>query len=226
MKSQSRTIGILGGMGPQASAYIYKLLIDMSIREFGAKKNEDFPEVLIYSIPVPDFISNVKKQTEALRMLKKRVRIFNSIRVANIGIACNTAHVLLPDLQLISHARFVSMIEAVCKNVKEDKVALLATPTMLRLGIYQKYLMKRGVEVILPDKKQEAMLEEIIRKIIKGEDIDSSLEKIANALVKKKAKAIILGCTELPLAFPKSYKVPVYNSSEVLVRVLLRNYYK
>lgn len=225
MKKQNKTIGILGGMGPQASAYLYKLLIDMSVAEFGVRNNDEFPEVLLYSIPVPDFISNTKAQSEALKMLKVRTHGLNNIGVGQIGIACNTAHVLLDELQSNSNVQFVSMIEEVARAIKENVVGLLATPTMLKLGIYQRELNKQGIKVVLPNQKQKVILEKIIRKIVAGEKVGVELEKIADTLVERGAKAIILGCTELPLVFPKNYKMSVYSSSEALARALLRNYY-
>ena len=72
-----KIIGILGGMGPEASGYLYKLLIDLSIKHFNARHNDDFPEVIIHSIPVPDFISSNKKRGEALQMLLERVKELN-----------------------------------------------------------------------------------------------------------------------------------------------------
>ena len=97
-----KAIGILGGMGPEASAYMYSTLIDLAILRFGAKNNDDFPEIILHSIPVPDFISNEKQKAKALLMLKKRVKNINRMPILFLAIACNTAHVLLPQLQVIS----------------------------------------------------------------------------------------------------------------------------
>lgn len=62
-------------------------------------------------------------------------------------------------------------------------------------------------------------------KLLKGDTVQ--LEKIANDLTSRGAEAIILGCTELPLVFPKKYSLPVYkNSVEILAMALLRRYYE
>ena len=76
---RKRPIAIIGGMGPEASVYIYNLLIKQSIDLFGAVNNEDFPEIIIHSMPVPDFISSDERQDEALEMLKKRVTEINKL---------------------------------------------------------------------------------------------------------------------------------------------------
>lgn len=62
MNQQKKVIGILGGMGPQASARLVQILVEMSTKEFGAKNCDDFPEIVLDSIPIPDFISDKKKK--------------------------------------------------------------------------------------------------------------------------------------------------------------------
>src|SRR5436853_459051 len=101
MKNKS-SIGILGGMGPEASVYMYKTLIELSVKHFGAKNNDDFPEIILHSIPVPDFISNTRSKNTALKMLMDSVMDFNKLNISCLSIACNTAHLLLSDLQKVS----------------------------------------------------------------------------------------------------------------------------
>lgn len=230
MKKQ--IIGILGGMGPGASNYLYKTLIDFSIKYFGAKNNDDFPDILLDSVPVPDFISSSSKKRAALNMLKNRVKVLNIFKPSCLVIACNTAHIFLNDLQEISKTPFVSMVNEVVKNIHEDginKVGLLATPSTIKDTLYQKALQEKGISAIIPSKKEQALLEKIIRNILKGRGAGMDQKKlilIANSLKQRGAGGIILGCTELPLIFPKKYSLPIYNSVEILAMALLRNYYK
>jgi aspartate/glutamate racemase len=71
-KNSHNSIAILGGMGPQASSKLYNLLIEKSIKTYGVEDNSQFPEILLNSIPVPDFISNKKKFDEAREILVHR----------------------------------------------------------------------------------------------------------------------------------------------------------
>lgn len=227
MKTKSKTIGILGGMGPQASAYLYKLLIDISVSDFGARHNDEYPEVILYSVPVPDFISDNQKRNEARDMLKDRTNKLSLAGAKQAGIACNTAHVLLSELKH-SKLTFVSMIDEVVSEVKEKQVGLMATPSTIYSGMYQIKFEERGVETLLPSNREIKILERIIRRVLSGKILKKDthlLKTVADNLVSRGAQAIILGCTELPLMFLGRYKVPVYNSSEVLARALLRNYY-
>ncbi|MBI2018166.1 amino acid racemase [Candidatus Daviesbacteria bacterium] len=224
-----KALYILGGMGPEASVYLYKLLIDLAISQFGAKNNDEFPEIVLYSVPVPDFISNDRSRNKALNMLKQRVKLIRN--ASCISIACNTAHILLPQLQMISKIPFVSMIDETVKQVSGDgikKVGLMGTPLTIKYGLYQIALSKHGISTVIPSSGQIAILARIIRNVIKGKILTSDrecLKKIADNLKVSGAEAIILGCTELPLVFSKNYTLPVYNSVEVLAKKLLQTYY-
>lgn len=151
MRKQNRKqiIGILGGMGPQASAHLVKLLVDLSAKEFGAKNCEDFPEIILDSIPVPDFISSKKNKKIALTMLKEQIERMSQMQVGILAIACNTAHILLDQLQPVTKTSFVSVVEEIIKELRKrkiNKVGLLASPTTFKSGIFQKaFSPERGV---------------------------------------------------------------------------------
>lgn len=224
-------IGILGGMGPKASSYLYETLIDLSVKYFGAKNNDDFPEIILYSIPVPDFISSSEKKEKALKMLVARVKSLNKLNLLCLSIACNTAHVLLDKLQDNSKAPFVSMIDEVVKTLGNTykTVGLLGTPSTIEYNLYQNALKKVKILTITPNTQQIKTLEQIIRNVLAGKLVKQDTQKlikIADSLKKRGAKGIILGCTELPLVFPKKYDLPIYNSVKILAMALLQKYYK
>ena len=224
-------IGIIGGMGPQAGIELCNQLIAVSTRDFGAKNGGDFPEIILDSLPIPDFISSTKNRVVARKMLKICINKFNNLQIDQIGIACNTAHMFLPELQDVSNTPIVSMIEAVCDALADDmkSVGILASPTTIRFGIYHSALEKRGKIVITPTLKQQIILEKIIRNVIAGKLLMSDtcrLHKIASSLRKRGAQGIILGCTELPLVFPQKFSLPVFNSLKILAKALLCNNYK
>ncbi|HVF69758.1 MAG TPA: amino acid racemase [Xanthomonadales bacterium] len=227
-----QAIGVLGGMSPLASRNMYDRLIQLSMQYFGAIKNDDFPEIILHSIPVPDFISNSKDKYRAFDMLKDRVKDLNKLNISCLSIACNTAHVLLEDLQIISKAPFMSMIDEVVKTVvsnKIKKIGILGSPLIIRSRLYQSRLEKFNIDSIVPNNTQQQVLDRIIRNVISGDITkkDSKLlSSIADELVSRGARGIILGCTELPIIFPLQYKITVYNSVEILSMALLRRYYE
>ena len=229
---RNKPIAIIGGMGPEASAYLYTTLINNSVKHFHAVNNEDFPQIVLYSVPVPDFISTSTKEQEAVTILKQKVLDINKLNVLCGAIACNTAHKILNDLQSVSNFPFVSMVDEVVKVVKEDnikRVGILGTPSTIRSSIYQDAFKKEGIETLVPTENNFFNIEKAIRNVISEsttKDDKQNLENIANSLKKEGADAIVLGCTELPLVFPLKYSLPVYNSVEILSMVLLHIYYK
>jgi aspartate racemase len=227
----SGAIGILGGMGPEASSYLYRTLIEQSIDQYHASHNADFPEIVLHSIPVPDFISDASQRDVALGMLKERVVRLGGMNLACLCIACNTAHVLLPELRGLVEVPFVSMIEEVASRVAEDKlecVAVLGTPSTIRYGLYQDALRVWGVQTVEPDESGLSVCERVIRRVLSGQ-ADSAdgqeLAALADRLVQLGAQGVVLGCTELPLVFPRDGAVPVYDSLAILSSALLQRYY-
>lgn len=226
-----KTLAILGGMGPEASELMYKTLIRMSIEKFGAVHNDQFPDIVLFSVPVPDFISDESSKKAALEMLKARVQMVDPKQVQYFSIACNTAHLLLKDLQKETTVPFISMVDEMVKQIQKNgfkKIGLMGTPTTLKTSLYSSAFEKVNVESILPSQKQINQLEQIIRAVIAGKNgkkEEKQLINIADSLVAKGAEAIILGCTELPIVFPTSYKVPSFSSIAVLSEALLEKYY-
>ncbi|MFA5932568.1 MAG: aspartate/glutamate racemase family protein [Microgenomates group bacterium] len=154
MKKQKKIIGILGGMGPQASVHLVKLLVDLSAKEFGAVNCDDFPEIVLDSVPIPDFIANEKNKKIALKILKDRVRKMNKMGVNILSISCNTAHLLLSQLQDVSKVLFISMIDEIAREIKGSgirKVGLLASPTTFKSGLFQQALARE--RLVWPERR-------------------------------------------------------------------------
>ncbi|MFH1832903.1 MAG: aspartate/glutamate racemase family protein [Candidatus Levyibacteriota bacterium] len=168
-KNKKPIIGILGGMGPQASACLVNILVEMSAKEFGAKNCDEFPEIILDSIPHPDFISSKKNSQIAVKMLKERIKKMEKMGVGVFAIACNTAHIRLNHLKNSSKIEFVSIIDEIVREVIISgikKVGLLVSPTTLKSGLFQKAFKKdlsairqENVTIINPSKAQMRRLE-------------------------------------------------------------------
>lgn len=227
----SKPIGIIGGMGPDASVRLYGQMIGMARDEFKAKENHEYPEIVLQSVPVPEFFSNTKRMEEALTMLKDRVEKISEQPLSCIGVACNTAHVVLADLEEVTETPFVSIPEEVAREAEKKgfkKVGLLASPTTILSGVYRIEFLNKNIEIELPDNGDIEAIGEIIGEVVAGEfkHAEVKLLMIADLLKEKKVEAIVLGCTELPLVFPKDYSLPILDSVDILARSLLTRYYQ
>ena len=226
----NKIIGVIGGMGPYASAYFYKLLLDKSRDFYGAKNNNDYPEILIDSIPVPDFISDTKNLEKARGILSERMKRMNDYGVSVIGMTCNTAHILYKDLAKLSEVGFVSIIDAVSEKVSDlglKKVGLLATQTTIFQGLYREALSKTEIFCVNTDLRTQLLHEKIIRNVIAGKEVQTKqlINQVEKFIKRENLEGIILGCTEMPLIFPKERFVNVIDCLDVLASKLLEKYY-
>lgn len=225
-------IGVIGGMGPQASAEFYRLLIEGAKQRYGARKNDDFPEILIDSVPVPDFLSDTREMEKAAVMLEDRIRRLATYGATYISVACNTACLLSRRLQKQISVPFISVVDEVAKEVSlhRTRVLLLASPISLRLELYQNAMSQRGVSCVVPPKIYHRDIEKIIRGVIEGGDRPVLMKKLVriteDIVVNEYVDGIVLGCTELSFVFPVNYPIPVYNSLSILAESLLKRYYK
>lgn len=226
MKKNNKTIAIIGGMGPQASAKFLEVFIDVCAKEFNAKSDSDFPEVILNSVSVPNFVSNEKNLELTLKILRKRVKKLEAFNPAFFSITCNTAHLFVVELQKETNVPFVSIIEEVSKKVSSvniEKIGLLGSPITINSCLYQSALKQRKIDVILPSQKEVKTIEKVIANVLSGKILNSDRRIIINvaiSLKKKGAEGIILGCTELPLIFPKNFSIPIFDSIEILANSL------
>ena len=228
----NKKIGIIGGVGPQSTNFIYEKIIEFSQKKYNAVNNVDYPRLVIESVPVPDFISNKDNIEQAKSMLIQAAKELTAAGATRLCIGSNTVHILLEDLAKQTKVPFISMIELVAQKCAANnfkKVGVLGTPTLVKSGLYAKALEKNGIEAILPSPEQLEIAEHIIRHVIAGsqdQEKKAAYIKTLNDFYHKGADSIILGCTELPLAM--NYEVlgnRTINSDEVLAEGIADYYY-
>ncbi len=218
---------IIGGMGPQASVQLHTLLLS----EVGKNKAPDeFPMILHASIPTPDFIASPEAAEGAIGMIQD---VCGSIPVESssvIGLACNTAHLLLDQLTNIPKKQFVSMIEAVADDIElagHKNVGLLASPFTIQSKLYKNALESRGIHVIEPDRDEIAVLNSVIHDVIANTDplsLRPKLTQIAQKMQMDGADCILLGCTELPLVGVETI-LPKIDSLSSLARAMTKRHH-
>jgi aspartate racemase len=218
---------ILGGMGPQASLRLHELLLQKS-RTFHNGAPDAYPAILHASMQIPDFIENTQNVEPAMAVIRQNCARLPLDSASAIGLACNTAHMLLPDLPL-NRDNFVSMIHAVVSDIAKlgvTSVGLLASPHTIKTKLYEDVLKACGIGVVLPNAAELRSLSTIIREVISGTATTTNrlrLSRIAANLEARGANAMLLGCTELPLVGVDT-ELPVVDSlSSLADAMLLKN---
>ena len=217
-----KSIGILGGMGPEATAELYLRLIQ-SFQARGAVYDEDFPSIYIYNLPAPDV---AEKENDILGLLIDGMEKLRKMGSEILAVPCNTATCIIDKNENIPG--FISIVKETFRKVKEyryKKVGLLCTKLTLKTEAYQSLLKDEGIEFILPTEKEREEITRIILNILSGKKLPADkliLERIADRMIEECAEAIILGCTELPLIF-KNSTIRTIDTLQILVEAVIRD---
>lgn len=220
-----KTIGIIGGMGPEASGDLFFKIL----RETDAACDQaHIPILLDSNTRIPDRTAAILSggadpRPELIRSAKRLEQAGAEVLV----MSCNTAHYFYEDIVKEISVPFLHMPRLTAEAVKEQgmkKVALLATSGTVNSGVYHRAFEVQApeTELLLPDEGgQRAVMDLIYEGIKKGRE-DRPLEGLYAAMEGLKARGaevFILGCTELPLAFQKAkIQIPTVDPTLVLAR--------
>ena len=238
-------IGIVGGMGSYAGTDLLNKVYDNTIVD----KDQDHLDTVLLSMPSgiedrTDFLIGKVKTNPAYAIVNVLLKLQNvGAKVA--GISCNTAHsteifnIVLSELKKNkSSIKILNMIEETVSFISNNypaitKVGVLSTTGTYKFGIYKKPLSAKGFDVIVPPlEMQEKLIHPAIYDPVYGIKSNSNpvysqakenLMHGISFLVEKGAQAIILGCTEIPLAITEKNinGVITVDPANVLARALI-----
>ena len=201
-----KTIGILGGMGPLATADLFRKIVTMT------KAGCDNDHIRIYiddNASIPDrtaaILSGGKDPTPIMADSLKKLEACGADCII---MPCNTAHYFLPRLQAMTQVPFLSMLEATARTCAAafpgKTAAILATKGTLATGLYEEALKAQGVRYLVPNAEEQDALMRVIYDGVKAdaapEAYRADMEGVMETLAARGADYFILGCTELPVA--------------------------
>ena len=205
-------IGILGGMGTQASLDFCNKLAILN----RGKSDQKYPMFILYNkSKIPKRPENLKKYYNVLKSLIEGCRLLQKNKCKFIVMPCNTAHYWRDDLQKKIKIPILSIPKEVFLHTKRNckrgsKIGMLCTEATLKTKVYNRYF-DNDFELVNPSKfLQKRCVNKAIKfvKMGKVKDAEKVIRPAINYLIKIKCKKIILGCTELPIAIfaYKSFK--------------------
>ena len=205
-------IGILGGMGTQASLDFCNKLAILN----RGKSDQEYPMFILYNkSKIPKRPENLKKYYNVLKSLIEGCRLLQKNKCKFIVMPCNTAHYWRDDLQKKIKIPILSIPKEVFLHTKRNckrgsKIGILCTEATLKTKVYSRYFDK-NFELVSPSYPlQKRCVNKAIKfvKMGKVKDAEKVIRPAINYLIKIKCKKIILGCTELPIAIfaYKSFK--------------------
>jgi len=217
----SLLVGVLGGMGPEATVDFMSKLISFTPGD----DDQDHIRLLVDQNPtVPN------RQDALLRgginpgpVLADMARGLEAGGCDFLVMPCNTAHAFQDDIKAAVDIPFVSIVDATLDAAKDAKcVGIMATTGCIRAAIYQPVLESRGMDYVLPSDAEVDELTQLsfeIKSGNKSDKIRTGMRRLAETLIERGADLIVSGCTEFPLVLAADdLAVPLLSSTDELVR--------
>ncbi len=214
-----RTVGVLGGMGPDATVDFMSKVIAAT----PAQRDQDHLRMLVDNNPrVPNRQAALLRGGEdpgpALAAMAKGLEAAGADFLV---MPCNTAHAFKDAIVAAVDIPLVSIIDVtVDACAGAASVGILATDGCLASNVFQDALAERGLHAVLPDESELQELMRLITRVKAGDqaaDVGERMRAVAEALVARGATVVIAGCTEIPLVLkPEALDVPLVSSTDVL----------
>jgi aspartate racemase len=225
MTNKRKVVGVLGGMGPDATVDFMTKVIALT----PADKDQDHLHMLVDHNPaVPNrqtfILGGDEDPGPAMAAMARRLEAAGADFLV---IPCNTAYAFQDSILDAVSIPLISIIDESIQAVGEKApgakaVGLLATNGCLQAGVYQSAIAAKDLVAVMPEDDELEQLMILVNGIKagnKGSDVSASMRKQAEALVDRGAAAIIAGCTEIPLVLDSSMlEVPLISSTDVLAQ--------
>jgi aspartate racemase len=223
-----KTIGIIGGLGPESTLDYYREIISAfkSIND-----NLAYPEIVLFSVNLDAVMALIdeKNWTGLSRMLLEKINALHHAGAEFAAIASNTPHIVFQEVQSRSPIPLLSIVEATCDKARQlgvQRAGLMGTQLTMASNFYQKVFQPRGISIAVPSEKEqhfihEKLFTEIELGIFKDATRKALFEIAERMMAAESIDALILGCTELPLimletAMPVNrYEIPFLNTTAI-----------
>lgn len=232
----TKRLGVLGGMGPAASA---EFMVRLTAQTPATKDQDHISTILWSDTAVPDRSTSMRNGDNLpLPYLLNGIQGLVSAGCNLIVIPCNTAHLWFREMekQASWHARIVHIVDSVADalrdaNVINSKIGVMGTQATVELGLYQYKLNKQGWDCITPTKEEMDTLVQPAIDLIKANCIEEAhpmLMTVIHSLIARGATAVVLGCTEIPLSVREDtvQDIPIINSIDSLVKSAIKQFKK
>ena len=249
-RGNMKKLGIIGGMGPLATARLFEQIVEMT------KSDSDAGHIrtLIDCNPgIPDRTRAILDGGESpVPEIVKTAKGLITQGAEVLLLACNTSHYYFEEIEnalreetvgtgdagksageTVHKVKLINLIEETGKTVLEKgmtRVGVLATRGAVEGRVFDKYLTPMGIECVYPDPEGQKVVNALIYDAVKaGREVDPDLaEKFCCVCKNMNAQALVLGCTEIPIAmktagiWERLSELIFIDSIEVLAKVGIR----
>jgi aspartate racemase len=205
----SPKLGILGGMGPMATAdFLYKL-VDRTPAQFD---HEHIPTI-VHSVPqLPDRMQAIfDGGPSPLPKLLEAIETLQAAGAVCIAMPCNTAHYWYDEFAAVAKVPFLHIADTALAAIDSKQLAgarlgLLGTRGTLKSGFYQRRFAAREVDCLIATPEEQALFVDPAIMAVKANDLARAtplIERAAERLLERGASSVVLGCTEIPVVLKR-----------------------
>lgn len=218
-----KTVGIIGGFGPETTAKFMMLLLS----KWQKINKTQRPEILLWNAPVNnksegDFIESGKNSKEFLHLLLNGAKILEKAGADFLVLPCNSLHIFITEIRKSVHIPTLNIIEQTARKLKEDgckKIGIFSSGATKKFKIFEKEFDRNGITPAILNDTDQKILNQIIENLVVNKKImkdTKRFKKIANSLKFQGISNILLACTDLQLLDPKIRNIKFIDTFEIL----------
>ncbi len=221
-----KVLGVLGGMGPLASA---QFMVRLTLLTPAAEDQAHIPAVLWSDPRVPPrTAARLAGGADPLPALLRGIRGLEAAGCGAIAIPCNTAHGWYGSMRDATALPILHIVDAAAadlarQGVAPGRIGLMGTAATLAMRLYQERLEGAGWDCLVPSEAEMQRLVTPAIDLVKANRVAEAYPPLAEAargLAARGARAVVLGCTEIPLgiAAGPALPFPVIDTIDALAR--------
>jgi len=224
-------IGIIGGLGPQASALLYKRIVEKTKDHTNLNDTADYPRVVLISTSIPNYLSTGEATdpeilAKVVGIVQEETRLLEESGAIVNCVACNTAHLALDQLRAVTTVPFLSIMDLMRDAAQGFKrPGILSTVLTKQMGLYgdvhpNLFVPQDGVLV-----EAETYIFKLLDDKITSEDVAAFRRFVARYKADNGLDAVLLACTELPVIYGSVSDASIVSTLDVLADGLLDYYF-
>lgn len=217
-----KTVGIIGGLGPETTSEFY-LELSFGCQKKNKKKR---PPILVWNVPQSYKVEEevmVKSLNEDryIPILQDAAKLLEKAGADFLVMPCNTLHIFIKEIRSSVKIPVLSIVEETTKFLKKKKikeVGILATHGTVKWNLYENALKNEGITQVMPDDFDQAKIGKIINNIVMNRHANrdrQELLKIIDKFENRNVKNVILCCTDLQLLIPQHPKLNIYDTMKI-----------
>jgi len=226
---KNKTLGIIGGLGPETTAHFYMKVVFACSKISGIR-----PQIIIANVGVPlkvekELIVEAKNAKNILPFLISAAKQLEKGGADFIVIPCNTVHLFIEEIRNSVKIPVLSIIEETSnllkhKNIKE--VGVLATTATIKNKLFDSGLENNGIKMLIPNSSNQLKMGSIINHLVNSRQTENDKKKFIKIIEDTNTKNVVLACTDLQILNTEIKNVRIFDTLDILANAAVNELMK